>query len=211
AAGCKSRAVVTDMNQPVAPAIGNAVEVTEALKVLTDPKPEQRLCQLTIALTGELLELAGVSSSAEEGGRSALSVLTSGKAAEKFVAMVAELGGPMDVLDGGPMAHLPVAPVIQPVFPCEGGVVEAIDGQILGNLVVQLGGGRTTPQDEIDPRVGLSQVAGLGETVDEHRPFAFVHAAKLSDVEAAAPAVQAAFQLGSNAAIPPLIHGRLDG
>ncbi|WP_108261051.1 thymidine phosphorylase [Mangrovicoccus ximenensis] len=107
AAGCKTRALITDMNQPVCPAVGNAVELIEVHRVLTDPKPEQRLCKMTLALAGEVAALAGLYRTAEEGGRAALKVLSSGRAADKFAHMVAELGGPIDVLDGDFRAYLP--------------------------------------------------------------------------------------------------------
>lgn len=210
AAGAKTRALITDMNQPVAPAVGNAVEMVEVLKVITDPQPDQRLCQLTLALTGELVSLAGVFDSPEDGGRAALEVLSSGAAAEKFAAMVAEQGGPMDVLDGGAKAHLPTAAVERPVFPQEPGKVAAIDGAALGQLVVKLGGGRQYAEDEIDPSVGLSMVANLGETVDNHRPLAMVHAADASAAANAARVVHAAMQVSETAGVPPLIHGRVD-
>ncbi len=69
AAGCATRALITDMNQPLAPAIGNAVELAEVLAVLRDPRPESRLCTLSLVLCGERLELAGVHASAEAGAR----------------------------------------------------------------------------------------------------------------------------------------------
>lgn len=210
AAGAKTRALITDMNQPVAPAVGNALEMVEVLKVLTDPKPEQRMCQLTLALTGELLALAGVFDTPEEGGRAALRVLSSGAAAEKFAAMVAEQGGPVDVLEGGAKAHLPVADVTRPVFALEPGKVAAIDGEALGQLVVRLGGGRQRVDDEVDPSVGLSKIAALGENVDNHRPLAMVHAADAAAASEAARVVQAAIQVSDTAKVPPLIHGRID-
>ncbi|WP_138471001.1 thymidine phosphorylase [Poseidonocella sp. HB161398] len=210
AAGCRTRALITDMNQPVCPAVGNAVELVEVHRVLTDPKPEQRLCKMTLALAGELAALAGLYPTAEEGGRAALKLLTSGKAADKFAHMVAELGGPIDVLDGSFAGYLPEAKVVRAVFPEEPGVVSGIDGVALGELVVRLGGGRRRPGDEIDHSVGLSKVASLGERVDQFRPLAMVHAADNAAATEAASVLRRAMVVGEEAILPPMIHGRID-
>ncbi|WP_172330451.1 thymidine phosphorylase [Mangrovicoccus sp. HB161399] len=210
AAGCKTRAVITDMNQPVCPAVGNAVELIEVHRVLTDPKPEQRLCKMTLALAGELTALAGLYGSAEEGARAALKVLSSGKAADKFAHMVAELGGPIDVLDGDFRSYLPQPAVTRAVFPAEPGVVTAIDGVALGELVVRLGGGRRRPGDEIDHSVGLSQVASIGERADQTRPLAVVHAADASGAAEAVRVVRQAMLVGEEAILPPMVYGRVD-
>jgi len=209
-AGLKTRALITDMNQPVAPAVGNALEILEVVKVLTDPKPTQRLCQLTLALAGELLALAGVQDSAEAGGRAALRVLTNGRAAEKFVHMVAELGGPHDMLEGGIKRHLPKAEVQRAVFPNDPGVVVAIDGRALGRAVVKLGGGRKRMGEDIDHAVGLSSLVSLGDRVDETVPLAMVHAATPAAAAEAVQAVLMAVRIGERATLPPLIHGRVD-
>ena len=210
AAGARARAIITDMNQPLCPAVGNAVEIVEVMKVLTDPKPAQRLCQMTLALAGEVTALAGVHGTAEEGGRAALRVLQNGKAAEKFVAMVAELGGPIDILDGPITKYLPAAEVIRPVYPAGPGRVAGIDGTALGRVVVRLGGGRRRVTDEIDPSVGLSRVVSLGDAVDPRTPLAMVHAASVSAAEEAVILVRQAFAIEDNAVAPPLIHGRVD-
>ncbi|MBE3639869.1 thymidine phosphorylase [Mangrovicoccus algicola] len=210
AAGCPTRAIITDMNQPVCPAVGNAVELAEVHRVLTDPKPEQRLCRMVLALAGELTALAGVHASPEEGGRAALDVLSSGRAADKFAHMVAELGGPIDVLDGAFGDYLPKAPVQRAVFADMPGNVTAIDGLALGELVVRLGGGRRHPGDAVDHSVGLSQVASIGERVDQGRPLAIVHAADNAGAAEAARVLRRAMSIGEEAILPPLIHGRID-
>ncbi len=209
AAGTRSRALITDMNQPLAPSIGNAVELREVLSVLRAPKPDQRLCRLVLALTGELLALAGAADTAEAGGRAALAALQSGAAAEKFGAMVAAMGGPGDFLERSE-AHLPSARVVRPVPPRATGRIAAIDGRALGQVVIALGGGRQRPVDAVDPSVGLTEVASLGDEVGPHRPIALVHAASDAAADAAAEMVRAAVQIGpKEAQAPPLIHGRV--
>jgi len=209
AAGCATRALITDMNQPLAPAIGNAVELAEVLAVLRDPRPDSRLCALSLALAGEVLDLAGLYTTAEEGARAALGVLHSGAAAEKFGAMIHAMKGPARLLDD-PARFLPVAPARLEVTAASGGRVAAIDGVALGQLVQRLGGGRVQADDPIDYRVGLTGIVSLGETVTPGAPLATIHAARADAAEAAVQAVRAAIQIGEAVAVPPLIHARVN-
>ncbi|MEM8956921.1 MAG: thymidine phosphorylase [Pseudomonadota bacterium] len=206
--GLPVRALITDMNQPVAPAIGNAVEIAEVLQVLRDPQPDQRLCQLTLALAGELMALAGAAPSAQEGARTALDKLHTGAAAEVLGRMIAAQGGPADFLDRAGV-HLPDATVQRPVLAAEAGKIAVIDGRALGQVVVALGGGRTRAGASVDPAVGLSTVAGLGTPVDSRTPLAMIHAADEEAADAAEGAVRAAFQIAQIGVAPPLIHGRV--
>lgn len=207
-AGCRARALITDMNQPLAPAAGNALEIAEVLGVLRDPRPDNRLCTLTLALAGELLQMAGLAPSAAEGGRKALAALQDGSAAERFGAMVHAQKGPARFLDR-PGDYLPRAPVTRPVPAGQGGVIAAIDGHALGQVVVRLGGGRRQAEDAIDPSVGLSAIAALGTPVAPGDPLAIVHAGSAEAAETAAAALAAAIQLGAEAVAPPLVHGRI--
>jgi len=205
--GLPTKALITDMNQPVAPAIGNALEVAEVLKVLCAPSPDQRLCQLTLALAGELMALADQADSAEKGARQALAKLQDGSAAEKFGRMVAAQGGPADIMERA-VGYLAQAPVSRPVYAGDGGKIAVIDGRALGQVVMVLGGGRARTGEPIDPSVGLSMVAELGTPVDPQTPVAMIHAASEEDADRAEGAVRAAFQIAQIGAAPPLIHGR---
>ncbi|OSP53878.1 thymidine phosphorylase [Pseudoruegeria sp. SK021] len=208
AAGCATRALITDMNQPLARSIGNAVEIAAVVQVLRDPRPESRLCRLSLALVGEMLALAGLYPTAAAGGRAALDVLQSGAAAERFAAMVHALGGPSDVVSD-PERYLPSAPVICDVPALSAGHISGIDGEALGQVVLELGGGRLRPEDVPDPRVGLTDVLALGDAVVTTQPLARLHAADAASAERAIPVVQAAFQIGAATKPPPLIHGRV--
>ncbi|MGH2848682.1 MAG: thymidine phosphorylase, partial [Thermoleophilaceae bacterium] len=125
--------------------------------------------------------------------------LDGGAAAERLAAMVAELGGPSDLLEA-PDGHLPAAPVTRAVEPNEAGAVASIDVRAVGLAVVALGGGRTRESDPVDHTVGLTEVAAPGERVGPgERPLALVHA---RDEEAAGRAVEElreAFSLGEAA------------
>ena len=193
AAGCRTRAYVTDMDQPLARAAGNALELREAIAVLTGGQGALR--DLSLTLSDACLDLGGL-----EGARAALD---SGAAAERFARMVAAQGGPADLLEH-PDRHLPPAPVIRPVPAL--GAVAAIDAEALGHAVVALGGGRLQAADRIDPRVGLSGLLRLGEVAGPDRPLGFVHAASDAAADAAVLTVQAAYLLGDGAAPGPLIR-----
>ena len=198
-AGCATSALITDMDQPLARSAGNALEVTEAIGVLRGEPGALR--DLTLALGSEVLRLVG------QGDAGLSDLLDSGKAAEAFGRMVAAQGGPADLLDR-PDAHLVPAPVIRPV-PAPEGQVAQIDVTALGHAVVALGGGRVRAGEAVDPRVGLSMLAKLGEQVGPGRPLALVHAADDTAAEVAIAAVTAAYRLGEGAAPGHLIRDRI--
>lgn len=208
ATGCATRALITDMNQPLATAVGNAVELTEVLKVLRDPQPDSRLCRLSLALSGELLELSGLFGSAAKGGLAALEVLQSGAAAEKFAEMIHALGGPSGLMER-PEQHIPQAPVRLDVLAGTSGTVAGIDGVALGQVVQRLGGGRNRPEDALDPRVGLTGLCALGAPITANQPLAQIHAADAASAGAVLAMVRAAYQIGAGGKPPPLIHGRV--
>jgi thymidine phosphorylase len=123
-------------------------------------------------------------------------VLGSGHAAERFGAMVAELGGPADLVDA-PSRHLPDAEVIRPIEPDAPGVVSAVDVRGVGVAIVALGGGRAREDDAVDHAVGLTEVAALGERVEPGgRPLALVHARDEDSARRAADAVRSAYVVG---------------
>ncbi len=208
AAGCPSTALVTDMSQPVAPALGNALEMAEVMRALTGQEAGA-LGALSAALGGELLAGAGLATDAAEGAARIAEAIASGAAAERFGTMIAHQGGPVAFVEEWPR-FLPEAPVIREVAAREAGHVAAIDGEALGLAVVDLGGGRKVEGDRVDTAVGLSDVVRLGQRVAKGQPLARVHAARESQAEAAVRAVRAAVTLAPEAPEPPpLVHERL--
>ncbi|RVT82862.1 thymidine phosphorylase [Rhodobacteraceae bacterium CCMM004] len=208
-AGCPTAALITDMDQPLAPAAGNAVEVAAAMEIMTDGRAEGPMAELTAALGGALLHLAGAADSAEDGAARIAGHLRSGAAAERFAAMVAALGGPRDFAKGWRDA-LPAAPVVRDVAAAGAGHVAAIDGRALGLAVVRLGGGRQVESDRIDPAVGLTHLPRLGDRIDAGAPLARVHARSEDAADRAAAEVAAAIRLAPEApALHPLIRDRL--
>jgi len=196
-AGCKTAALITDMSQPLIGAAGNALEVVEVMETLTGQAITHPLWDLTVALGGEALVLAGLAADADEGEETVAEALASGRAAETFGRMIAALGGPADFVERFP-DRLPAAPVVRAVNADGEGYVAAIDGAALGHAVVHLGGGRLRGGDRINPAVGLSDLAPLGERLDRGEPFALIHAATEEDAARAVVAVKAAYRLAEH-------------
>ncbi|MDP3959953.1 MAG: thymidine phosphorylase [Pseudorhodobacter sp.] len=208
-AGCMTTALITDMSQPLATAAGNALEVIEVMETLTGTSVNAALWDLTAALGGEALALGGLAADAEDGAGRIEQALESGAAAEVFGRMVAAQGGPADFVERWP-DRLPAAPIQREVPSPGDGFVVSIDGFALGQAVVHLGGGRLREGDRVNPSVGLSDMAGIGEEVSRDVPLAMVHAATEAEAMAAVRAVQAAYGLGEAApADPALIHKRI--
>jgi thymidine phosphorylase len=201
-AGCRTAALITDMSQPLAAAAGNALEVVEVMETLTGQAVSKPLWDLTLALGGEALTLAGLAGDALEGEEQIIEALDSGRAAEIFGRMVAAQGGPADFVDRFP-DRLPAAPVVREVTAAQAGFVAAIDGEALGHAVVHLGGGRLKGGDRINPAVGLSDLAPVGEPLLKGEAFALVHAASEAAADAAVAAVQAAYRFAEEAPEEP--------
>ena len=208
-AGCKTSALITDMTQPLARAAGNALEVAEVMQTLTGRAVNSALFDVTAVLGGEALALAGLAQGAEAGQAMLARAIDSGAAVEHFARMVAAQGGPRDFLERW-ADLLPAATVIRDVPSPAAGFVRAIDGQALGLAVVGLGGGRQREGDRVNPSVGLSDLAGIGQAIAAGDPLCRVHAATEAQADEAMAQVQAAYGLGpSPVAEPPLILQRI--
>ena len=194
-AGLRTSALLTDMSQVLGHHVGNAVEVREAIDVLTGRRRDVRLHTVTAALASELLVLGGLARDGVEAAAAVERALTSGAAAERFAKMIAALGGPHDLVEC-PDRHLVRAPIELAVAPDVAGVITRVDARSLGLLVVELGGGRRRVEDSIDPAVGLTEVRAVGEAVDRDRPIAVVHARSVTDAEAAAKRLREAVTVG---------------
>lgn len=205
AAGCPTRALISDMSQPLVPSLGNALEVAEAMRVLTG-EAQGPLSALSSALGGSLIARSGLASDEQAGTRAIEAALASGTAAERFGRMIAALGGPVGFVEDW-TRFLPEAPVIREVAAPRSGIVQAIDGEMLGTAVVALGGGRAVETDAIDPAVGLAQVVRLGAMVEKGEPLAVVHAARDDAAEAAAETLRIAIRIEDAAPqVPELIR-----
>jgi len=204
-AGTRTAALITDMNEPLASAAGNALEMRNAVDFLTGAHRDHRLLEVTIALAGAALELTGFEGDARHAARAALA---GGKAAEQFSRMVALLGGPADFVEAMDR-HLAPAPIVRDVFATGDGIVSAIDTRGVGMAVVTLGGGRRRPTDSIDHAVGFDRLAGLGSRIDAATPLARLHARDEASATEAERRLRTAYSLGERAPAHPLVAERI--
>ena len=197
-AGLPTTAILTDMNQPLASAAGNAVEITNCIDFLTGRHVDSRLWDVTVALGAQMLVNGGLASGESDGREKMESAFSSGAASQKFAQMVVELGGPSDLMEK-PERHLPAAPVVRPVHAPTNGIVLSIDTRAVGVAVVAMRGGRVRAADKIDPVVGFTELAMVGDFIDSNQPLGFVHARDQDQAEAAAMALISSYQLGNAA------------
>ena len=209
-AGLKVSALLTDMNQSLAPCAGNAIEVRCAIDYLTGKHRPARLHEVTMALCAEGLVSAGLAANADEARVKLQACLDSGAAADRFARMVRLLGGPADLIKR-PDVYLATAPVVVDFVAPASGIVTTFDTRALGMAVVALGGGRLRSDQEIDPAVGLSDIVELGATVQTGQPLMRIHARTEADAATAAQRLRDAVRIASDAAptLPPLVWQRI--
>ena len=208
-AGCKTTALLTDMNQVLASSAGNGLEVREAVRFLIGEERNPRLLDVTMALCGEMLVTSGLAGNENEARTRLQRVLDNGEAAERFGRMVAAQGGPNDFVNRYDR-YLPAATLSKPVFASQAGFISAMDTRALGLAVVALGGGRRRVSDAIDYSVGLTGMVRLGEPVQIGQPLATIHAASEDSWIQAAQAVRASITIAAQApAVQPVIYRRI--
>jgi thymidine phosphorylase len=208
AAGCRTTAVISDMNQPLAPALGNALEIAEVMRVMT-LSPKGPLVDICAALGGVLLANAKLTDDVQTGAEMIVNALRDGRAAERFAQMIAGMGGPVKFAENW-ARFLPEATVIREVLAQQSGFITAINGEALGMAVVAMGGGRSVETDQINPSVGYTDVVRLGAKVSKGQPLAVVHAGRRDRADAAERALRAAIKIGSTKpTLPNLIHERI--
>ena len=207
-AGLSTAALITDMNEPLASAAGNGLEVRNAVDFLTGTHQDARLREVTLALCAEIVLMTGKAATAAEARSQVDDALDSGRATEHFAKMVAALGAPADFVEAMD-THLEPAHIGRDVFAAGQGTVSSIDARGVGMAVVALGGGRATPTDAIDHRVGFDRLAPLGARVDAHAPIARIHAADEASAADAEARLRAAYRLDEIAARHPLIADRI--
>lgn len=210
-AGVRTSALLTDMNEPLAGAAGNALEVRDAVRFLKGEGERSRLDSVVMSLSAELLVLGGLADDREQARSDLRKALTSGKAAEAFGRMVSGLGGPADFVERCD-EYLPSAP-IRVEIPClEKGWVDRIDTREIGLAVLELGGGRTRAEDDIDYSVGLSGFVELGQSLDKGDAFCVVHAQSEEDARKAGDRIRQAISLsGKEASGQPVVYELIEG
>lgn len=198
--GCPVVALFTAMDRPLGRACGNALEVEEAIAALRGEGPED-LVEVTIALSAEMLVLAGLARDHDSARADLKHALASGMAADQFRRIIERQGGNPNVLDDPSL--LPQAKECE-LFPAaRRGFVQRVEPRAIGRGIIALGGGRTTMDDEVDPAVGFVITAKPGDLVEAGEPLASIYARDKAGVERGRSTLRSAITIGDEAE-PPL-------
>ena len=206
----KTIAVVSDMNQPLGQAVGNALEVREAIDTLKGDGPED-VTELCLELASHMLVAAGKGDSRKQARQHVQRLMKSGKALEKLKELVRAQGG--DDREVDEPDRLPQAPLKIDVRADQDGVVENVDAEQIGMAAMSLGAGRETKGDVIDLAVGIVLHKKIGDAVHKGEPVATIHANDASKAKRAVDMVSKAVQLtdpSQQVTIPSLIYGVVD-
>ena len=190
--GRRVMAVLTDMNQPLGWAIGNALEVKEAIKTLQGNGPPD-LEDLCLTLGANMLWLAGRVSAYEQGYRLLKDLLESGKALEQFGKLITAQGGDSRIVED--LNLLPIAQHIVAVRSEQSGYISSITASQIGLTAMAIGAGRSTKEDVIDPAVGVVINKKVGQPVEKGEPLAFIHLNKQTGQEQALAGVANSFRI----------------
>jgi pyrimidine-nucleoside phosphorylase len=203
AMGKPTRALLTSMDQPLGRAVGNAVEVVEALEALRGHGPAD-LMDVTFALGVHMLLLGRITGEPADARRRLEAAVTSGAALAKFRELVAAQGGDVRVIDD--YSRLPQARIARDIAARESGYVTDVDPMGIAQAALLLGAGRARATAAVDPAVGITHLVHAGEVVAAGGRLATVHARDDASADAALELVGAAFKIGPRpVAHPPLL------
>ncbi|WP_226003044.1 pyrimidine-nucleoside phosphorylase [Paenibacillus sp. BJ-4] len=201
--GRKTMAVISDMSQPLGLAIGNSLEVKEAIDTLRGEGPKD-LEELCMALGSQMVFLAGKADSLENAEEKLKEVIRNGKALEKFKEFIANQGGDASVVDHP--ERLPQAQYLIEVPAKQDGVVAEIVADEIGTAAMLLGAGRATKESEIDLAVGLMLNKKVGDAVKKGDSLVTIHANR-EDVAQVLEKIYANIRIADHAEAPVLIYG----
>ena len=201
--GKPTRALLTAMDQPLGRAVGNALEVAESIACLRGQGPADMM-EVTYALGEHMLLLAGVAKDAAEARAKLEAGIASGAALRKFREIVAAQGGDVRTIDDP--ARLPAAKLQVPVVARQAGYIAAVNAMEIALAALRLGAGRTRAEDQIDPAVGVSHLAKVGERVAAGATLAVIHASDATALAEAKARVEGAVAFSDEpVAAPKLI------
>ncbi len=194
AAGKKTVAVVTSMEEPLGSNVGNALEVREAISVLRG-ESGGNILEICLAIGSNILIEAGKAASEVEADGMLLALITSGNALCKLKEFVAAQNGNPDAVDD--FSLLPQAPVVYELMSDTDGYVNSIRADDIGRICTQLGGGRTFKGQEIDLSVGVVLCRKSGDTVKKGECLAQIHARSMQEALSAAGRLRECFNIGA--------------
>jgi pyrimidine-nucleoside phosphorylase len=169
----RCRAILTNMDQPLGHATGNALELIESIELLQNGKRPVDLREVTLTLCAQMLEMSGVVKNLKDGRKLATEKLEDGSAFKKFVEMVEFQGGDVSqILDP---TLLPEAPIRHTLKAHQKGFVTAFETKGIGHLLIELGAGRKKAEDTIDPSVGIVFHKKIGQKMEKGEDLATLH------------------------------------
>lgn len=202
-------AVISDMNQPLGRAVGNALEVKEAMATLRGEGPAD-FTDLVRAVAGEMLRLGGKARTREKARRLVDEAIADGRGLEKFREFIIAQGGDPAQVDNPDL--LPKARHIVPLLSPRAGYIQTLNALTVGRVVMFLGGGREKKGDPIDHAVGVVLHKKVGDWVEEGEPLCDIHLNDESRLEEAGKRLLAAYTFAEEpVSAPPLIHAILEG
>ncbi len=202
-AGLRCAVLITDMEQPLGCTVGNALEVREAVAVLSgDAERSADLEELTLELTVEMLVLGGLVDDHAHGLARARQALDSGEALQRLGELIGAQGGDPRIIDDTGL--LPQAPQSTPVAAPTGGWIERLDARLIGDAAMALGAGRTRRSDPLDPAAGIELHAKRGRQVDRDEPWATLYHGPGADLGRAMAKLEAALSISPDK--PAEIH-----
>jgi pyrimidine-nucleoside phosphorylase len=204
--GCPTVALLTAMDRPLGRSCGNALEVEEAIDGLRGEGPDD-LMKVTYALAAEMLLLVGAASNAGEARRRLEESVSSGRALETFRRIIEAQGGDPKVLDSPEL--LPQAAEVEVYRAPRDGVVAQVEPRRIGRAILELGGGRKTIEEEVDPAVGFVIPAKPGDRVKAGEPLASIFARNRDGIETGLQALREAIVVGEAGHLTPLISHRV--
>lgn len=166
--GLQSRVLLTDMSQPLGEMVGNSLEVLESIELLQTGRGPSDLKELTLSLCAHMLHVSKVSRSFEDGRKLALRKLEDGLAWQKFRSMVSLQGGDLSYVDDP--KKLDISQEILVFTAPKKSYLTSINGERIGRLLIDLGGGRLVPSDKINSGVGFKFLRKLGASVKAGEP-----------------------------------------
>jgi pyrimidine-nucleoside phosphorylase/thymidine phosphorylase len=190
------QALITDMNQPLGYAVGNALEVMEVSQTLQNSGPID-LTRLSLELAARMIHLGKVAATLDEAREIAQTKLLDGSGYRKLKEVIAAQGGNPLVLDHFDL--LPNATGMREIVSPRGGYVSAIDAEDIGRAVMMIGGGREAKEDYIDPAVGIILEVKTGEKIEAGSVLCRLYHTSETNVDDAADLVEGAFRISSSA------------
>jgi thymidine phosphorylase len=197
--GVPTEALVTDMDDPLGAAVGNALEVIECLETLKG-QGSKPLAEIAVRLASRMIVLGGVETSGERAMTRAAEALSSGRALDTFGRMIEAQGGDRRVIDD--YTRLPSTPDRDIVAARRGGYVTAITAEAIGRASNDLGAGRNTVHDSVDHGVGVVLQVAFGDRVEEGQPVIELHHRNGRGLVAARRRCEAAVRIGDAPAAP---------